>query len=407
MFRRVLAVCELAGGRVRGRVTGADAGRLRLCIIGVALAVALMIVVSGIAIGLASQSTVQSHDVDYWITPADTGTGSMVLPEDDASLGAVHDVTADLAADDRIDYASPVLLEPVRVAEPGAENHAYVVAIGVIPETDREINGIPIDQLDQSYSYYNDGGYDGEWSGDAVVTEATLELLETEDATILEARSPTGTYDLTVVDRSEATVSSGLGDVPVVVLPLAELQTIAGLEEADQADQILVSTTDPDVREDVAGTYPGTNVVTRAGPIGEELTTSSLPLAMATSSLLVALTVGVLFVATMMGLELTANRQYLATLDAIGFSTRSRALLVSVETLTLSVIGGIAGLLVGVVGIHAVNWAARDTIGVAVAQFDPILLGYGAIVALVIGTLAAPYPVWIASRVETLEVIGQ
>jgi putative ABC transport system permease protein len=189
-------------------------------------------------------------------------------------------------------------------------------------------------------------------------------------------------------------------------MPLAELQTITGVESGDQADQILVSTNDPSVRSDIERLYPGTDVVSRTGLAGRELSTSSLPLAMAVSSFLVALTVGVLFVATMMGLELTSNRRYIAMLGAVGFSTRSRSLVVFAETLSISVLGGVIGIGVGAGGIVALNRATRETVGVAVARFEPLLLGYGLGVAVLIGVLAAPYPVWLSRRLDTLEVLA-
>lgn len=405
MFGRRTGIVGLAIGRLRGRLVGPDAGRLRLCVIGVALAIALMIVLSGIALGLASQSTIQSEDVDYWITPEGGDTGSIVLPEDQASLGSVHEVTADLSADDRIDYASPVLIEPVRIVDPETGNDAYVIAVGVLPADDRTISEIPIGGLDRSYPYHNDGGYDGEWTGDTIVTDAAIEILGAENPQQLSAYGGGGEYELTVVDRSEATITSGAGDVPTIVLPLAELQTIVGVETADQADQILVSTTDPAVRGEIEGIYPGTNVVTRVGLAGDELTTSSLPLAMGVSSFVIAIAVGVLFVATMMGLELTSNRRFIATLDAIGYSNQSRSLLVFVETLTISAIGGIGGALLAAVGTPLLNRGIREWIGVEVVQFEPVLLAYGVAVALLIGVLAAPYPVWLSRKIDTIEVI--
>ena len=407
MFERPLGIIGLAVTRIRSRLTGADAGRLRLCVVGVALAVGLMMVLSGIALGLASQSTVQSEDVDLWITPEGSDTGSMVLPEDGASLGDVHTVSADLQSDDRVDYTSPVLIEPVRIVDPTTENQAFVIAIGVIPAADRTISGIPIDELDPSYGYYNEGSYDGEWSGTTVATEAAMTVLGSDEPDELIARSGTGDHSLTIVDRSETTIASGIGDVPSIVVPLAELQTITGVEEADQADQILVSTTDASVRPDLEGLYPGTEVVSRAGITGSEVSTSSLPLAMAVSSFLVALVVGVLFVATMMGLELTSSRRYIAMLDAVGFSTGSRSLLVFAETLTISILGGVLGISLGLAGVVGINQAMRETVGVAVARFDPILLGYGIGVALLIGVLAGPYPVWLSRRLETVEVMSE
>lgn len=406
LFTRLLTIPRLAATRIRGRLTGPDAGRLRLCVVGVTLAVALMIVLTGVAIGLASQSTVQSEDVDYWITPEGAEEGSVVLPGEGTSLGSVHQVTTELNADDRIDYASPVLLEPVRLTNEGGDD-AVVLVMGVMPATDRTVNGIPLDDLDQSYDYYNDGGYDGEWSGGFVATDAAIELLEMRPGDTLTARGDGETAQLSMVARTDATLTSGVGEVPTIVLPLAEAQTLVGYESADQADQILVSTNDPAVQSSIEGIYPNTDVVSRTGLSGAELTTSSLPLAMALSAFLVSVVVGILFVSTMMGLELTANRKALATLDAIGFSSRSRSFLVFSETLVIAILGGAFGTIVGSGSIVVLNRVLVDRIGVAVAQFEPILLGYGIAVAAAIGVLAAPYPIWLTRRQETLEVLGR
>lgn len=415
MFTRLLTIPRLAVLRVRGRLMGPDSGRLRLCVVGVALAVALMIVLTGVSIGLASQSTVQSDEVDFWIMPEGADEGSAVLPGEGTSLGSVHEVTADLSADDRVDYVTPVLIEPVGLVHEETDQRGYILVMGVIPTTDRTVNGIPLDGLDQSYGYYNDGGYDGTWSGGVVATDATIDVLELDTdrdgsgdviGERLTAHGDGGTYNLTIVAGTDAGITSGVGEVPTVVLPLAEAQRLTGHVENDQADQILVSTNDRAVRSDLEGVYPGTSVVSRAGLTGAELTASSLPLAMAVSSFLVSVVVGVLFVATMMGLELTANRRMLATLDAIGFSSRSRSFLIFAETITIAAIGGVFGTVLGVGGIVALNRLVVDRLGVSVAQFEPALVGYGVAVAIVIGILAAPYPVWLARRQDTLEVLS-
>jgi len=83
-------------------------------------------------------------------------------------------------------------------------------------------------------------------------------------------------------------MAAGFGEVPAIAMPLAELQSLTGLDSADQADQILVSTTDPTVESDLAGVYPQTDVVSRAGISGVDATPTNLPLAMALAATLVA-----------------------------------------------------------------------------------------------------------------------
>jgi len=217
-------------------------------------------------------------------------------------------VTAELTRDDRIDYASPVVLQPLQLTNPATGDREYVVAVGVIPTGDqRRVADMDISPLDTEYSHYADGTYDGQWSGEFVASPAVTE----------DWRSRRVTQSMSVIrtDHSHLLISmiiemaAGFGEVPAIAMPLAELQSLTGLDSADQADQILVSTTDPTVESDLAGVYPQTDVVSRAGISGVDATPTNLPLAMALAATLVAGGIGVAFVATMMGLELTAGRQ--------------------------------------------------------------------------------------------------
>lgn len=72
-------VCGLGVRRVIGRLRGAAPGRMSVCIAGVAIAVALLFVVTGLSIGLAGSSTVESENIDYWIVPDEGGAGSVPL----------------------------------------------------------------------------------------------------------------------------------------------------------------------------------------------------------------------------------------------------------------------------------------------------------------------------------------
>jgi putative ABC transport system permease protein len=199
-------------------------------------------------------------------------------------------------------------------------------------------------------------------------------------------------------------MAAGFGEVPAVTMRLAELQAITGLDTADEADQIIVSTTNPAVESDLAGIYPRTTVVTRAGLTGVDATPTNLPLAMALAATLVAGGIGVAFVATMMGLELTAGRRELAVLSAVGFSERARAGVVVSETVTVAVIGGIVGVGLGAVATVGVNAGIAATLGVpSLATVTPTLVGYALVAAVVVGLCAAPYPLYLANRTNTLE----
>jgi putative ABC transport system permease protein len=192
-----------------------------------------------------------------------------------------------------------------------------------------------------------------------------------------------------------------------MVMHLSELQSLTGATNGDVADQLLVSTNDRSVRSALEGRYPGTTVVTRSGISAQSVSGSNLPLAVAVAAFISAVVVGVLFVTTLMGLEVSADRQQLGALAAIGLSSRSRSLLVATETVVISLIGGVVGIGVGIVGIMGVNRFGVAVFGVdAVAVFEPILGGYALAVTLLIGLVGAIYPVLLSRRTDVLEVLS-
>lgn len=405
-LRQVLSLLGLGTRRVLGRLRGAAPGRMSVCILGVALAVGLLFVVTGISLGLADSTTVESDDIDYWIVPDESGAGSVPLEAESARLGNVHNVTERLVTDDRIEYASPVVLQPVRLSNKSG-GHEYVVAVGIIPDnTNRRVADLNISYLSSSYSYYADGRYDGEWSGEIVISPAVADRLRLQqgDTATLGRDSP----PLNVVGVNDRELAAGFGEVPAIVMPLAELQAATGLAAADEADQILVATTDPSVESTLTGIYPQTTVVSRAGLGSVQTTSTSLPLAMALAAALVAGGIGIAFVATMMGLELTAGRQELAVLNAIGFSGRARALVIAAETVTVAVLGGILGVVLGIGGTIAVNAGVASGVGVSsLGTISVPLVGYAFGMAIVVGVGAVPYPLYLTMKTDTLEELSR
>jgi putative ABC transport system permease protein len=376
---------------------------MSVCIAGVAVAVALLFVVTGLSLGLAGSSTVESEDIDYWIVPDDDGAGSVPLQSEGARLSQVHTVTAELNDDERIAYASPVVLQPLRLENPTTGESEYVIAVGVIPSAEqRRIADMQISALGSSYQFYADGSYDGSWSGEMIASPSVAERLALHQGDTVAVGNADRSLTLTAVNDRE--MAAGFGEVPAIAMRLAELQALTGLDTADEADQLLVSTTNPAVEADLQTVYPRTDVVSRAGLTGVDATPTNLPIAMALAATLVAGGIGIAFVATMMGLELTAGRRELAVLSAVGFSGRARAVVVVSETVTVAVLGGLCGVGLGILATVAVNAGVASVIGVpSLATITPTLVVYALAAAVAVGFCAAPYPLYLTTRTNTLE----
>ncbi|WP_233559322.1 MULTISPECIES: FtsX-like permease family protein [unclassified Halorubrum] len=402
--RQLAGICGLGVRRVVGRLRTGARGRTLVSITGVALAVALLVVVTSLSAGLAGGATVQSEDIDYWIVPDESGAGSVPLNAEGAQLSEVHRITAQLRADSRINYVTPVAITPIQLRHPATNEQTYVLVLGVIPESGRHVAGLNTTPLADSYVHYDNGSYAGPWTGQMVISPAVAtELNVTQrDELALGGSTRTGT----VSHVTDTNLDAGVGEVPAIVMPLAELQTLTGQASSDTADQILVSTTDPSVQSLLTDIYPGTSVVSRVGLAGAETSTTNLPLAMALAATVVAGGIGVAFVATMMGLELTASRQEIAILGAVGFSTRARVLVVITETVTVAILGGLLGVALGSVGIVGLNAAIAEFVGVTtLATLTPGIILYALAAAVAVGVLAVPYPLYLATQTDVLAAL--
>lgn len=406
-LRRAVALVGLAGRRVLGRLQIAPQ-RVLLAVLGVALAVGLMVTVTGISLGLASQSVVESEGVNYWIVPEDADVQSVAVSAGSVQLGDVHETSRRISDDDRVQDATPVLLELVPTSHVETGDREYLLAIGVVPATGTEVLGIPVDDLEPGDPHYAGGSYDGPWTGQVLLNDAAANLTGASVGSTLAVDRGGGNRSFTVANVTSGGAATAIGTAPVALVHLSELQAITGASSGDQADQVLVDTNDRSVRGTIADVYPRTRVITQGGLGAQSISTTNLPLAVAVAAFVAAVVVGVLFVTTLMGLEATADRQQLGALAAIGFTGASRSLLLAVETVVVSLLGGVGGVVLGGVGVLAVNAAASAAIGEeSVAAFDPLLVGYAAVVAGLIGLVGAVYPVVLGRRADPLEVLAQ
>lgn len=409
---RWLGLVGLACRRLLGR-TGGGLNRVTLAVSVVGLTVALLVVVTGISVGLTTQATVSADDVDYWITP-DAGTSlTSVVSVRGPQLGDVHPATAEIRAIDGVRTASPVLVEILRLRAPDSTEPEYVLGVGVVPpEGGMRVAGLSTDPLRPGDPRYGTGEYDGEVTGEVVLSPAAATLLNASAGDALAVGSPaTGAvryadFEVTAVDAADARPLGG--NVPVAVVHLSELQELSGAARADQADQLLVRTDAGGLKAQLAGVYPDATVVARGSLDAGAVLSSDLPLAMGVAALVITVVVAGLFVATTMGLEVETDRRFLAVLAAVGVSRRGRLLVVAATTVALAALGGIVGVALGAAGIVGLNAGLTAALGLpAVAHLHPLLVAYGLAVALLTGLLAVPYPLLVARGTATSEVLAR
>lgn len=365
--------------------------QLGLTVAGIAVSVALLLLITSVALGLAIDPGVSGTQADYWVVP-EGSAGSVVTPVEGQRLGDVHRATGRFERTDGVTYATPVLaaLLPVKV---GNET-VHVLAVGVIPDADQgTVFGLRPDGLTTGDPLYANGSYNGQRTGEMVLSTEAATLLgrSTGDGLTVDGGRSESNRSFVVVATQEGR-TAGVGQLPVALVHLSELQTITGAADADSAGRLLVGAAGPGVEDRLDDVYPGSTVLTRTELLRRQTTGSQLPVAISAAALLIAVVIGTLFVVTTMGFELTADSRHRTVLTTLGVSRRSLALLVVVQTLAVATLGGIAGVLLWLVGVWVSNAAATSYLtGGPVARIHPVLPVYGMAVAVLVGGLAVPY----------------
>ncbi|NEU58086.1 ABC transporter permease [Halorussus sp. MSC15.2] len=402
-FTRWVGLVGVALRRTATKATRTAPRQTAVSVLGVAVAVALMLVVTATGLGLVQGTTVRGDAVDYWVVPEGGGASTMVVSTESAQLGDVHAKSAALNDDGRVEYATPVQISVLKVRSGGTTE--YVLGVGVVPDPKLDrVAGLPTAPLSPGDPHYANGSYDGEWTGQAVLSTGAARRLgvnRTANISVSGAVSGSANRDLRVTAVESAAVQSGLSGMPVMVVHLSELQTVTGAQSGDLADQILVQSNAGGLQSSLEDRFPTANAVTRSGFTAQNSTDSDLPLAMGVAALLIAVVVGTLFVATTQGLQVEADSEQLATLTAVGFSRRARAVLLVVQALALTLVGGALGIVLAYLTTAVTNYAAVRAIApVPIANFHPLLVAYGFGVSLLIGVLVAPYLLAMESRTE-------
>ncbi|WP_339104243.1 ABC transporter permease [Haloterrigena salinisoli] len=409
---RWLAIGRFAVGRIATQARRTPR-RTAVTVGLVALTIALLVIITGISVGLAGETAADDDGADLRVVPHDGGTFSPVVGVEGPRLSDVHDRTATIDDRDDVDYATPVLMEVVRARSPEGNGSVNVMAVGVVPrESSPPVGGVPTAALEPGDPHYANGSYDGPQTGDVVLSPSAADQLgASEDATLVVSSAGMnattgGTYEVAAVEDAEtASLSNGL---PVVVLRLSELQSLTGAADGDLADQVLVGTESDAARDAIAETYPNATVESDTETGLAALRDDDLALATSVVTLIVGIGICTLFVTTATGLLVERERQTLAVLSAVGFPGRSRLAIVTVMTLTLTVVGAAVGIALGYAGVAITNWVAMSTVTSSpIATTDPLFVPYALAVAVVAGLLALPYPLYLTRKTDVVAELRQ
>ncbi|GMA13814.1 ABC transporter permease [Deinococcus metallilatus] len=122
---------------------------------------------------------------------------------------------------------------------------------------------------------------------------------------------------------------------------------------------------------------------------------------------LIALIVGGLAVANTVMMGVFERTREFGTLRAIGARPGFVRTLVLTESLLLALVGGVGGLLLGLVGIAAVNAYTQSLAGIDAAALTPRLTLLALGISLLLGLISGLLPARSASRLSITEALGR
>lgn len=391
------------------RATGTTAGRIVSTVGAVALTIAFLLVVTGIALALADGGAATRDDADVRITPTEGSTLSSVDGVEGPRLGATNERAGTIRSHDGVDHASPVLVETVRL-EAADGDPKTVRLVGVVPDGEsRTVAGLPTDRLESGDSHYANGSYDGPQNGGIVLSHTAADRLGASDGDELAvSRGPMRSNEASVTVRAVADAEGEEADAPIALVHASELQSVSGAADGQLADRVLVWGDSDAAQSAATDAYPDASIEVAGSADPAALFEDGLAFATSVIALIVGVTICASFVATTMGMTVDEDRRTLAVLESIGVPTRGRLAVVAISTAITTFVGSLVGVGLGAAGIVGVNAIASATVAPgAVAQFHPLFVPYAIAVALLSGLVAVPYPLAVAARTSVLSEVGR
>lgn len=368
-------------------------GRTFFTAFAVAIAVSMAILLVSVGVGLKQGSAAMyENDVDYWIIPRDSSVTDLVSNSEKTMLGEVHQGIDKITSDPDIKGATPVLNRLVYASSSGSPK--VILGVGVIPGS--------VDTMPASAPGLSPGDSNG--AGEVVINDKAAELLGLKlgDSLYLGAsgKSLNNSFRVVgVISAAEYSLS------PIAVLHLSDLQRITGNVKGDRANYIIAQGRNalPFLRM----LFPDSVVLSSEEYSAYSIVSDKKIFATALAVSLVSMLIAILFISSTMILSINEKQKEFAAMRAIGISQGSIMKIVFYESIILSMLGAVFGILLSSIGEKVLNSIAYQFFGAGqVAVVSPMLQIGGAAIALAAGVFSGLVPVVMTRRADIVGVLG-
>ena len=383
-------------------------GRAALAVVGIALAVLLVVLLSGLGYGLTTTGgqAIDWLDRDLWATTgpvafAPGAVGGVENPIEDAHLVADR-----MSRVEGVGEVQALAFQAVYVSPDGGEFDT-VVGVGgtgsgdtIVIQQGRTFSGTDV--------HYANGTYEGPMTHEVIVGPRLADRYGLEPGDTLHVGGTLAAArenEFEVVGISN-TFSRFLG-TPTVALHLSELQEVSGGTGNDRAAILAVTLADgadpAAVERRIERRFPRFDVRTNDQQVGAVIGNQGPVLAAATTLVALAVVAGVALVTNVLALLVAQQRERFAALKAAGVSGRLLAVAVLAQGLVVGLLGGALGLALALPATTLLNRVVADLAGFSGLLATPPWLLAGALaLAAVVGVGGSTVAGWRVSRLSPL-----
>lgn len=380
-----------------------------LAVVGVALAVLLMVLLSGLGYGVTSAGTegLAWLELDLWLTAGPiqftpAAVGGVQNPILDA-----HPTAAQLSAREDVRRADALAFQVV-YASTNESEFETLVGVGLTGNSST-INVREGPGFETADVHYANGSYSGPMTHAVIIDERTANRFNVSVGDSLYIGGTLATArenEFTVVGVSRR-FSTFLG-TSTVTLHLAELQTLTGTTGTDPASLITVrASPSADIealQADLEEEYPRYEVRTNQEQLEAVVGQQTSVLASAAAVVVIAIIVGLALVVNVLGLLVHHQRSEFAALKAAGMSGGSLFAVIGGQGIAIGVLGGLLGVAFAPVGASILNPTIENLAGFPeLIKLPPWVLAAGGALALVTGCVGSLAAGWRILRLNPLE----
>ena len=372
-------------------------GRTLFTVMAIAMSVSMALLLISVSVGLKEGSAnLYNQDVDYWITPKDSSFSDLLTNSGKTMMGNAHQNIGNISLYSEIKGATPVLNRLLYVSHDSGSS--VILGIGVIPGS--------VDTLPASAPGFTPGDpyYNGDkMTYEVVINEKTAKLLGIglDDSILIGPTNNNINNSFRVVGLiSEVEYSIS----PVIVMHLSELQEVTGNREGDRANYIIAQGNDAQSR--LEGLFPDSVILSSAEYQKYSIVSDKKIFATAIAVSVISMFIAILFISSTMIMSMNEKQKEFAVMSAIGISRRSITKIMLYESIILSLLGGIGGILLTIIGIEIVNRGAFYYFGSAnIVSINPLLLLIGVGIGLVAGIFSGLVPLVKIRQIYIVETL--